>query len=263
MNDLNKKRPYAQEESITSLFFKDIPSIFPQNEDEKISELESPYLKLFSTVMSGSFYVLDFHKRCFHFVSEQDLFLSGYSFDDALKMGYDFFSKIVHPDDLQLFIDIHCAILHYLSNPGDNPQEIDYFAFNIRFLHRGLSLMVYHKMIPFFLNGCARMAVCHLSDSVIHKSGNLEIYSENNKKYSSYSFAKCQWQEKKIIELTNREKEILKLARQGKSNKEIADILHITEKTIRNFETILYPKLNVHSVYEAIIYATNHRMIFT
>jgi DNA-binding CsgD family transcriptional regulator len=221
-------------------------------EDEEISEFQTKFLKQISTIINESLYVIDLHKRCFHFVSDHDLFLSGHSSDDALKMGYDFFSKVVHPNDLQLFIEIHRAILHYLSDPDNNPPDIEYFAFNVKFLHCGLPLMVYHKMTPIFLNGCARMVVCHLSGSVIRKSGNLGIYGKDKKTYSSYSFAKKQWQEKKIIKLTNREKEILKLARQGKCNKEIADILHVTEKTIRNIETILYQNLNVHAVSEAI-----------
>jgi DNA-binding NarL/FixJ family response regulator len=97
---------------------------------------------------------------------------------------------------------------------------------------------------------------------VIHKPGNLEIYFNDRKKGSLYSFKKQQWQQQEPLRLTNREKDILKLAMQGKCNKEIADILHISEKTVRNIETTLYKKLNIHSMCEAIIYATNHRMIF-
>ncbi|GHT16745.1 hypothetical protein FACS189426_24430 [Bacteroidia bacterium] len=263
MSNLHETHLHAQEESITPLFFKDIPSIHPQNEDEEISELESPYLKLFSTVMSGSFYVLDFHKRCFHFVSEHDLFLSRYSFDDALKMGYDFFAKIVYPDDLQLFIDIHRAILHYLFESDGNHREIAYFAFNVRLQNHGQPLMVYHKMAPQFVNGHARMAVCHLSSSVIRKSGNLELYFSDKEKYSQYSFKEQQWQQKELIKLTGREKDILKLAKQGKSSKEIAGILCVSPKTIRNTEAVLYQKLGFNTKEEAIIYTTNHRMIFT
>jgi DNA-binding CsgD family transcriptional regulator len=255
-----KNRTLLQNESITSLFFNNIPATL--NKYEEISESQIETFKLISTITNGSVYVTDFHKQCFLFVSNHDLFLSGFSPDDVLKMGYDFFSKIVHPNDLQLFIDIHCAILHYLSESDSEQQEIDYFAFNIRLLNHGLPLMVYHKMTPVFIHGFARMAVCHLSSSVIHKSGNLEIYFIDRKKRSSYSFKKQQWQSQEQLRLTNREKDILKLARQGKCNKEIADILHVSEKTIRNIETTLYEKLNVHSMCEAIIYATNHRMIF-
>jgi DNA-binding CsgD family transcriptional regulator len=252
-----------QKESITHLFFENISSIPPPlSEDEKIAEFQTKCLRQTSTLINGSVYVIDFHKQCFYFVSDHDLFLSGFSPDDVLKMNYDFFSKIVHPDDLQLFIDIHRAILQYLSDPDSNCLWIDYFAFNVRLQNHGLPLMVYHKISPLFINGYARMAICHLSSSVIHKSGNLGIFFGDRKKYSLYSFKKQQWMQKEQPYLTSREKDILKLAKQGKNSKEIAEILCVSGKTIRNTETSLYQKLDVHSVLEAVIFATNHRMIF-
>ncbi|MDR0573190.1 MAG: LuxR C-terminal-related transcriptional regulator [Tannerella sp.] len=251
-----------QKESITPLFFKDIPSI-PASSDEKerTSNVRKETFKRMSTIINGSIYVIDFHKQCFLFVSGHDLFLSGFSPGNVLKMGYDFFPKIIHPDDLPLFIDIHRAILQCLSEPN-SLQEIDYFAFNIRLMNHGLPLMVYHKMTPLFMNGYARIGVCHLSGSVTHKSGNLEICFKDRKKSSLYSFKQQQWQPQESLSLTSREKSILKLARQGKCNKEIGDIIHASERTIRNTETTLYKKLNVHSMCEAIIYSTNHRLIF-
>jgi DNA-binding CsgD family transcriptional regulator len=252
-----------QEKSMTSLFFNHIHSApASSGGNEAISEFQTETFKHLSTIANGSVYVIDFHKRCFHFVSNHDLFLSGFSPGKVLKMGYDFFSEIVHPDDLPLFIDIHRAILKYLSEPAGNLPEMDYFAFNIRLMNHGLPLMVYHKVVPVFIRGYARMAVFHLSSSVIPQSGNLEIYFSDRNRNSLYSFIKQQWQPQETLRLTNREKAVLKLSKQGKCGKEIGDILHVAEKTIRNIETTLYQKLNVHSMCEAIIYATNHRMIF-
>ncbi|MDR1371075.1 MAG: LuxR C-terminal-related transcriptional regulator [Dysgonamonadaceae bacterium] len=252
-----------QEKSVISLFFHNIPSIpASSGRNEEISKVQIEAFKRMSKTMNESIYMIDFHKRCFLFVSGNDLLLSEFSSGNVLKMGYDFYPKIVHPDDLPLFINIHRAILQYLFEPDGSQQEIDYFAFNIRLMNHGLPLMVYHKVNPVFEQGYAGMAIFHLFDSVIHKSGNLEIFFRDKKKSSLYSFKKQQWQPRESPSLTNREKVILKLSRQGKCNKEIADILHVSEKTIRNTETALYEKLNVHSMCEAIIYAANHRMIF-
>jgi DNA-binding CsgD family transcriptional regulator len=233
-----------------------------EDENEEISEFQMIFLQQISKITNGSVYVIDFYKWSFLFVSDHDLFLSGLSTNDVLNMGYNFFQKIIHSNDLQLFIDIHRAILQFLFQLDNNVEEVDYFTFNLRLLNHGQTLMVYHKMAPIFINGCARVGLYHLSSSVIPKSGNLRIYWNDKKKYSSYSFEKHLWHEKKIIVLTNREKEILKLAMQGNCNKEIASILYVSEKTIRNIETTLYLKINVHSMCEAIIYATNHGMLF-
>jgi hypothetical protein len=44
--------------------------------------------------------------------------------------------------------------------------------------------------------------------------------------------------------------------------KEIADMLCVAEKTVSNLKENLYGKLGVHTMAQAIIFATNHRMIF-
>lgn len=52
--------------------------------------------------------------------------------------------------------------------------------------------------------------------------------------------------------LTARETEILDLIADGRSNAEIAQVLIVEEKTIKNHITRLYSKLNINSRYEAI-----------
>jgi hypothetical protein len=98
MNSFEAKNEILlQSKSIKSLFFNKISATL--NENEEISESQIETLELISTITNGSVYVIDFHKQYFLFVSNHDLFLSGFSSDDVLKMGYDFFSMIVHPND--------------------------------------------------------------------------------------------------------------------------------------------------------------------
>jgi len=54
--------------------------------------------------------------------------------------------------------------------------------------------------------------------------------------------------------LTDREKEILSLIAIGKGNNEIADVLNVREKTIKNHINNIYSKLQIKSRYEAINY---------
>jgi len=52
--------------------------------------------------------------------------------------------------------------------------------------------------------------------------------------------------------LTPRESEILNLIASGKGNRDIAEILHIEEKTVKNHINNIYSKLHIKSRYEAI-----------
>ena len=61
--------------------------------------------------------------------------------------------------------------------------------------------------------------------------------------------------------LTEREIEILCLARRGLPNPQIAQSLHISAGTVRNHLSAIYTKLGVHSRYEALQVAVERRLI--
>ena len=61
--------------------------------------------------------------------------------------------------------------------------------------------------------------------------------------------------------LTSREREILQMLAEGKSNKEIAAILNLSLYTVETHRRNLQDKLNLHSVAELILYAVRKRVI--
>ncbi len=62
----------------------------------------------------------------------------------------------------------------------------------------------------------------------------------------------------KIEELTDREAEVLSCISRGLTNKEIADKLFITEKTVKNHTTHIYRKLEVTDRVKAALYAIDN-----
>jgi two-component system response regulator NreC len=61
--------------------------------------------------------------------------------------------------------------------------------------------------------------------------------------------------------LTTREREILQLLAERKSNKEIASALNLSPYTIETHRRNLHEKLNLHSLAELILYAVRKRII--
>ncbi len=61
--------------------------------------------------------------------------------------------------------------------------------------------------------------------------------------------------------LTLREREILQLVAEGKSNKEIAGLLHLSLYTVETHRSNILEKLNLHSVPELILYAVRKGVI--
>jgi two-component system, NarL family, response regulator NreC len=61
--------------------------------------------------------------------------------------------------------------------------------------------------------------------------------------------------------LTNREREVLQLVAEGKSNKDVANLLNLSLYTVETHRTHILQKLNIHSVPELILYAVRKGII--
>jgi DNA-binding NarL/FixJ family response regulator len=61
--------------------------------------------------------------------------------------------------------------------------------------------------------------------------------------------------------LTAREREILQLAAEGRSNKEVAQLLNLSQHTVETHRAHILQKLNLHTVPELILYAVRKGII--
>jgi DNA-binding NarL/FixJ family response regulator len=61
--------------------------------------------------------------------------------------------------------------------------------------------------------------------------------------------------------LTEREREVLQLLAEGKSNKEVATVLHISPYTVETHRTNLMQKLKLHNTAEIVLYAVRKAII--
>ena len=215
-------------------------------------------LKDFASMSMEAVHVVDFSSRSFHFVANRDFFLYGHTVEEVLSLGYDFLPKIVHNKDFLRLKDIYASILQH-----DKLDEINYFSFAIRIKNEIANyIMVDHKLKPLFIDGQLRFGLCLLSSSVLEKPGHLQAHYHNSTDYDEYSPKDKKWKRKKVKPLSKREKTVLILAKQGKSNQQIADIICAEHQTVRNILTSIYRKLNVNSITQAIILATSRHLIY-
>jgi DNA-binding NarL/FixJ family response regulator len=59
-------------------------------------------------------------------------------------------------------------------------------------------------------------------------------------------------------QLSKRELEVLRLIGQGKNNQEIAEILHLSDGTVRNYVTRILSQLNLRDRVQAVLWAKQH-----
>jgi RNA polymerase sigma factor (sigma-70 family) len=61
--------------------------------------------------------------------------------------------------------------------------------------------------------------------------------------------------------LTTREKEVLQLLAEGKTNKEVAQLLDVSPYTVESHRTNLMQKLGIHNTAEIVLYAVRKRLV--
>ena len=61
--------------------------------------------------------------------------------------------------------------------------------------------------------------------------------------------------------LTDREKEVLQLLAEGKSNKEVASFLDLSNHTVESHRNNMMQKLNLHNTAEIVLYAVRKKLI--
>jgi DNA-binding CsgD family transcriptional regulator len=61
--------------------------------------------------------------------------------------------------------------------------------------------------------------------------------------------------------LTHREKEVLKLTAEGKTSKEIAELLFISPRTVENHRAHILDRLKLNNTVELVKYAIKHNYV--
>jgi DNA-binding CsgD family transcriptional regulator len=189
-------------------------------------------------------YVVDNRTQCIQWCNTYLQQYLGYSLDEITSMKAEFFKTVVHADDLH--------ITH---------QSQQRFA---SLLTYGGMVRVYPKLQkdPSWVVGVG--APCHINaegvvDKVICTFLSLSDTMATSYQYdSAFSYLKMLQQDIQVSQLTEREREIVRLVMDGNSNKSIADSLNLSRHTIETHRKNIRMKLNVHSTSELI--ATGRRL---
>jgi DNA-binding NarL/FixJ family response regulator len=99
--------------------------------------------------------------------------------------------------------------------------------------------------------------------SVMKTSGNLRVYFKGDRySFDKYSFVSRRWRKEQSEHLTEQELKILRLFKEGIDSQTVADELQIQRKTLYCKHISICEKLNVHTIEQAVVYVTNHLMLF-
>ncbi|CAA0163304.1 putative transcriptional regulator [Tenacibaculum maritimum] len=225
------------------------------------------YLKTisaFARTTYKSIYVIDYQKKGFEFVSENPLFLCGHTPEEVKEMGYLFYFNYVIPEDIELLLRINTVGFDFYEQIPIK-ERIDYsisYDFHLK-NQEGKVFLINQKLTPLFLTNEGKIwkAICIISLSNEQNSGNIRISKKGENKTFKYDLQGDFWKTEERIGLSKREKEILRYSVRGFTINEMAVPMCVSPDTVKFHRRKLFDKLDVTNISEAIVYATNNKLI--
>jgi DNA-binding CsgD family transcriptional regulator len=242
-----------------------------QNTIPDISEEEARQLADYLVVLDAfarttyqSIYVIDYHTHSFDYVSENPLLLCGHSAEEVKEMGYDFYYQFVVEEDLDLLYKISNIGFGFYQNIPKEERRLYTITYDLRLKDdSGRMVLVNHKLTPLFLTKDGKLwrSLCVVSLPENQAPGNIKIYKQNENKFWRYEPEGGFWETNEKINLTDREREILCLSIQGLSVNDIAQQIFISADTVKFHRRMIFEKLGVANITEAISFAINNRLL--
>ncbi|RSC93324.1 response regulator transcription factor [Tenacibaculum singaporense] len=234
------------------------------DEEKKQTENYAEAIKAFARTTYKSIYVIDYQKKGFEFVSENPLFLCGHTAEEVKEMGYLFYFNYVIPEDLELLLKINTVGFDFYEKIPIQERIYHSISYDFHLKNQeGKILLINQKLTPLFLTNEGKIwkAICIISISNEQNSGNIKISKKGENKIFRYDLKGDFWKVEEKIELSNREKEILRFSVRGFTINEMAETMYVSPDTVKFHRRKLFEKLEVANISEAIVYATNNKLI--
>jgi len=246
-------------------FFKPLKLKNPVSESDY--ESVHQYIKTLSVlarIANLSLYVIDYHHKGFLYVSSNPLFLCGYEQEEVKKLGYDFYLKVVPPEEIAMLLEINEKGFEYFYKQLSETRSDMFISYDFTMCHKnGEKYKVNHKLTPLALTheGDMWLSLCLVTLSIKEQSGNIYIQHFNTPKKLVYSLKTKRWKVVPNIILTDREKEILRLSAQGYTEQNIANKLFVEKSTVKFHKSNVLAKFEVNNIIEAVYYASVNQLI--
>ncbi len=221
-------------------------------------------IEAFARITYSSVYVIDYEQKGFDYVSHNPLFLCGHSPEEVKKMGYSFYFKHVPEEDLNLLLKINTVGFEFYEKLPLEERLLYTLSYDFHIQNElGNLILVNQKITPVYLTSTGKVwkAVCVVSLSTEQNSGNIKVYKQEDNKRFFYDLEKNFWKKGEEIQLSTREKEILRYSTRGFTINQIADAIFISPDTVKFHRKKMFEKLEVSNISEAIFFAKNNKLI--
>lgn len=226
--------------------------------DEYIRSAEA-----FSRSSYQSVYIIDYFKQDFLYVSPNPMFLCGLSQERVRELGYRFYLNYVQENEQPLLLTINRAGFSFYNDIPVKERKEWYISYDFHILSNGRKILINHKLTPLALTSDGRiwLALCVVSAATHTDAGHIEMHRVGTSDFFEYNIVSRRWVKKQMPMLTDGEKSVLTLSIQGYTMSEIADKICLSPDTIKKYRQRIFEKLDVRNISEAIVAATNNKLI--
>ena len=245
-------------------FFISSNSVFSISEEEyKKADTVIKTFEAISRMTYQSLYIIDYFKKNFLFVSENPLFLRGYSSEEIKKLGYLFYINHVPEKEQSMLTEINKSGFKFFHEIPVDERLLYTISYDFHTQKGKKEILINHKLTPITLDkeGKIWLAACMVSLSSHNSAGHIEMRKAGQKNYWTYLLEQHKWQECEGITLSNKEKDILTLSAQGYTMNEIADNLCIAIDTVKYYKRRIFERMEVKNITEALSFATNYKLL--
>ena len=222
-------------------------------------------VKTFAKITYQSVYVIDYEQMKFEYVSNNPLFLCGYTAEEVLEMGYNFYFNNVPQEDLELLGLINVLGFDFYDRLP-NTDERKSYSISYDFHLKGKydkPVLINHKLTPLFLNknGAVWKSLCIVSLSHNQHAGNVAIHKQGSDLFWKLDIAQKTWIAGKKSKLKEKELEMLRLYAQGLTIHQIAEKMFVSPDTVKYYRRKIFETFEVKNFTEALAFAIDNKII--
>jgi len=247
----------------TSLLTKNkINQLMPDNNLQLTDYLE--VVKAFARLTYQSVYVIDYAQMKFEYVSPNPLFLSGYTAQEVLELGYEFYFNNVPESDLKLLTLINETGFDFFAKLPESQRKNYSITYDFNLIKKdGKPVLINHKLTPLFLTDDGRIwkAMCLVAISNNQNAGNAIIDKQGSDEVWKLNLENRIWGKVLKPKLNERELEVLRLYAHGLTINQIADKIFVAPDTVKYYRRRIFDSFNVGNIVEALSYAVNNKII--
>jgi len=233
---------------------------------EKIADYENLrhimlFLEKIKDFLPQNSHIVDNYRRNFIFISRHSIFLCGYTEEEVMGMGYDFYNKILSPENLKKLAEINDAIAEFFYDIPVEKKIESSVAYDLVLRRKdGSSFCVNHKLKPFLFteNNNIWLSICCVRPSTNNEVGDVKCFFRATNKRFSYSFKEKKWKELRPLVLSEVERFVVVETDKGTLEKQQACQLGCTRSNIRYYKSMILKKTGTKTMREAILFLNWH-----